>query len=114
MRETEGIFVEGDRAAVAYLRHLSTRSEGSDERPVQRPLDETHLLCEGGEGAERWLEDRIHNFVSCNMLEPPEDNVAAFGQGPEGSSGRGRARGGGRRGQKRPAPGKTESASSLG
>mmetsp|Transcript_27137 Transcript_27137/g.56306 ORF Transcript_27137/g.56306 Transcript_27137/m.56306 type:complete len:86 (+) Transcript_27137:2-259(+) len=83
--------------------------------PAQRPLDDTHIFCEGVEATEQWLEDRMHEFVSCNMLEPPEENMAAFGQGPEANAGgRGRARGQPRRGQKRPAPGKSDSRSSLG
>uniref|UniRef100_A0A7S4QB29 Uncharacterized protein n=1 Tax=Alexandrium monilatum TaxID=311494 RepID=A0A7S4QB29_9DINO len=114
MRETEGIFVEGDRAAIAYLRHLGTPAEGRDGGPPQRALDDTHLFCEGGEATERWLEDRIHDFVSCNMLEPPEDPTATFGQASEGGGGRGRGRAAPRRGQKRPAPVKTESAMSIG
>eukprot|EP00971_Amphidinium_carterae_P266639 5289293-Amphidinium_carterae.1 len=69
IRETQGMFVAGDKTAIAYLRHVCSADQAM---PALHSLDEKHAFATGSHGAAKLLDEKIEAFVSQNMLEPPE------------------------------------------
>nr|ABV22082.1 unknown [Amphidinium carterae] len=74
IRETQGMFVAGDKTTIAYLRHVCSADQAM---PALHSLDEKHAFATGSHGAAKLLDEKIEAFVSQNMLEPPEESPGA-------------------------------------